>query len=64
MRPVKEGFLGNDTLRRAQNLGVEFPGSSFEQTLMSFGQNGKYLVLVNGPFGNLSSYGVVLTASF
>ena len=51
---ARERRFLNDTLRRAQNLDVEFPGSSFEQTLMSFGQNGKYLVLVNGPFGDLS----------
>ena len=44
----------NDILRRARNLDAEYPGSSFEQTLLSYGQNGKYLVLVDGPFGNLS----------
>ena len=51
---AREKRFLNDTLRRVQHLDVEFPGSSFEQTLMSFGQNGKYLVLVNGPFANLS----------
>ena len=49
----EQRFL-NDTLRRARKLDAEYPGSSFEQTLMSYGQNGKYLVLVDGPFGNLS----------
>ena len=34
---ARERRFLNDTLRRAQNLDVEFPGSSFEQTLMSFG---------------------------
>ena len=51
---AREKRFLDDTLRRVQHLDVEFPGSSFEQTLMSFGQNGKYLVLVNGPFANLS----------
>ena len=49
----EQRFL-NDVLRRARNLDAEYPGSSFEKTLMSYGQNGKYLVLVDGPFGNLS----------
>ena len=51
---ARERRFLNDVLRRAQNLDAEFPGSSFEQTLLSFGQNGKYLVLVDGPFANLS----------
>ena len=48
----EQRFL-NDVLRRARNLDAKYPGSSFEQTLMSYGQNGKYLVLVDGPFANL-----------
>ncbi len=51
---VREQRFLNDTLRRARNLDAKYPGSSFEQTFMSYGQNGKYLVLVDGPFGNLS----------
>ena len=49
----EQRFL-NDALRRARKLDAEYPGSSFEQTLMSYGRDGKFLVLVDGPFGNLS----------
>jgi hypothetical protein len=52
--PAREQRFLNDALKRARNLEAEYPGSSFEKTLMSYGQNGKYLVLVDGPFGNLS----------
>ena len=47
-------------LKRARTLDSKFPGSTSEQTLKSFGQNGKYLILVNGPFTNLSEGFIVL----
>jgi len=55
----EQRFL-NDVLKRARTLDSKFPGSTFEQTLKSFGQNGKYLVLVDGPFANLSEGFIVL----
>ena len=33
---------------------MEYPGSTFENVLKSYGEDGKYLVLVDGPFSNLS----------
>ena len=55
----EQRFL-DDVLKRALTLDIKFAGSTFEQTLKSFGQNGKYLVLVDGPFANLSEGFIVL----
>ena len=43
-----------DVLKRAEKLDVDFPGSTFVRTLKSYGKDGLYLVLVDGPFSNLS----------
>ena len=44
----EQRFL-NDVLKRIRTLDSKFQGSTFEQTLKSFGLNGKYLVLVDAP---------------
>ena len=44
-----------------RKLDADFPGSTFERTLKSYGNNGRYLVLVDGPFSNLSKDVGVLT---
>ena len=50
-----------DIISRAKKLDIEFPGSTFEQTLRTYGDDGQYLVLVAGPFSNLSSdFGVLI----
>ena len=51
----------HDVLRRVRKLDADFPGSTFERTLQSYGKNGRYLVLVDGPFSNLSKDVGVLT---
>ena len=55
----EQRFL-NDLLKRARTLDSDFQGLKFEQTLKSFDQNGKHLVLVNGPFAYLSEGFIVL----
>ena len=42
-------------------LDAEFPGSTFERTLKSYGKEGLYLVFVAGPFSNLSKDVALLT---
>ena len=42
------------TESRTKKLDTDFPGSTFEQTYRSYGENGRFLVLVAGPFSNLS----------
>jgi hypothetical protein len=37
-----------------RKLDAEFPGSTFERTLKSYGKDGLYLVIVAGPFSDLS----------
>ena len=54
----------NEILKRTRTPDCKFPGSTFEQTLKSFGQNGKYLVLVDGPFANLSEGFIALSTSW
>ena len=39
---------------------LKYPGSTFTQVLKSPGKDGRYLVLVVGPFANLSDYFMVL----
>ena len=43
-----------DVLKRAEKLNADFPGSTFVRTIKSYGKDGLYLVLVDGPFSNLS----------
>ncbi len=55
-RKFQLGIVG-----RAKKLDLEFPGSNFEETLRTYGDDGKYLVLVAGPFSNLSGdFGVLV----
>ena len=49
-----------DTEKRAHNLDLKYPGSTFTQVLKSHGKDGRYLVLVVGPFANLSDDFMVL----
>ena len=51
----------SDVEKRVRDLDAEFPGSTFERVLNSYGVEGKYLVLVDGPFSNLSGDVTVLT---
>ena len=43
-----------DTEKRTHNLELKYPGSTLTQVLKSHGKDGRYLVLVVGPFANLS----------
>ena len=40
----------SDVEKRVRDLDAEFPGSTFERVLNSYGVEGKYLVLGTGPF--------------
>ena len=40
----------SDTEKRAHDLDLKYPGSTFTQVLKSHGKDGRYLVLVVGPF--------------
>ena len=51
----------HDILKKVRKLDADFPGSTFERTLKSYGNNGRYLVLVDGPFSNLSKDVGILT---
>ena len=42
------------TESRIKKLDSDFPGSTFEKTYRSYGENGRFLVLVGGPFADLS----------
>ena len=42
------------------DLDLKYPGSTFTQVLKSHGKDGRYLVLVVGPFANLSDDLMVL----
>ena len=44
----------SDVEKRVRDLDSKYPGSTFTQRLKSYGKDGKYLVLVVGPFANLS----------
>ena len=43
-----------DTEKRAHDLDLKYPGSTFTQVLKSHGKDGRYLVLIVGPFASLS----------
>jgi hypothetical protein len=49
-----------DTEKRAHDLDLKYQGSAFTQVLKSLGKDGKNLVLVVGPFANLSDDFMVL----
>jgi hypothetical protein len=50
----------SDVEKRVRDLDSKYPGSTFTQRLKSYGKDGKYLVLVVGPFANLSDDFMVL----
>ena len=50
-----------DISNEVRELDAEFPGSTFERTLKSYGKDGRYLVFVAGPFANLSKDVALLT---
>ncbi len=50
----------SETEKRAHDLDLKYPGSTFTQVLKSHGKYGRYLVLVVGPFANLSDDFMVL----
>ena len=49
-----------DTEKRAHDLDLRFPGSTFTHVIKSHGKDGRYLVLVVCPFANLSDDFMVL----
>ena len=49
-----------DTEKRDHDLDLKYPGSTCTQVLKSHGKDGRYLVLVVGPFSNLSDDFMVL----
>ena len=51
----------SDVLKRVRDLDSAYPGSTFEKVLKSYGEDGKFLVLVDGPFSNLSDDVAILT---
>ena len=51
----------SDVLKRVRDLDSEYPGSTFEKVLKSYGEDGKFLVLVDGPFSNHSDDAAILT---
>ena len=51
----------SDVLKRVRDLDLAYPGSTFEKVLKSYGEDGKYLVLVDGPFSNLPDDAAILT---
>jgi hypothetical protein len=53
-----------DTDKRAHDLDFKYPGSTFTQVLKSHGKDGRYLVLVVGPFANLSDDFIVSCGTF
>ena len=54
----------SDTEKRAHNLDLKYPGSAFTQVLKSHGRDGRYLVLVVGPFANFFDELMVLCGFF
>jgi hypothetical protein len=51
----------SDVFKRVRDLDSTYLGSTFEKVLKSYGEEGKYLVLVDGPFSNLSGDVAILT---
>jgi hypothetical protein len=51
----RQSKINTDIKKHAQELDRQNPGSTFEAELKAYGENGKYLALVTGPFANLSS---------
>ena len=48
---ARANLVRSDLKKRAEDLDARYPGYTFVQELSSYG---KYLVLVSGPFANLS----------
>ena len=57
--PERKKFQ-SDVEKRVHDLDSKYPGSTFSQRLKSHGKDGRYLVLVVGPFANLSDDFMVL----
>ena len=57
---VRAQQVQSDIEKRAHDLDLKYPGSTFTQVLKSHGKDGRYLVLVVGPFANLSDDFMVL----
>ena len=51
---VRAQQVQSDIEKRAHDLDLKYPGSTFTQVLKSHGKDGRYLVLVVGPFANFS----------
>ena len=50
----------SDVEKRVHDIDSNYPGSTFTQRLKSYGKDGRYLVLVVGPFANLSDDFMIL----
>ncbi len=48
------GVLRHDTEKRAPDVDLKYPCSAFTQVLKSHGKDDRYLVLLIGPYANLS----------
>ena len=57
---VAEWIIKNFFEKRAHDLDLKYPGSTFTQVLKTHGKDGRYLVLVVDPFANLSDDFMVL----
>ena len=53
----------SDVLKQVRDLDLTYPGLTFEEVLKSYGEDGKYMFLVDGPISNLSGDVTVLTDS-
>ena len=54
----------SDTEKRAHDLDLKYPGSTFTQVLKSHGKDGRHLVLVVGPFAIWLSDDFVVLCDF
>ena len=52
--------VSSDVGKRVYGLDSKYPGSTSTQRLKSYGKNGRYLVLVVGPFANLVSHNLMV----
>ena len=59
-RNARAQQVQSDTEKRAHDLDLMYPGSMFTQVLKAHGKDVRYLVLVVGPFVNLSGDFMVL----
>ena len=59
-REILDSLPASDTEKHARDLDLKYQGSTSTKVLKSNGKDGRYLVLVVGPFANLSDDFMVL----